>query len=403
MKVLQINTTANSGSHGRIAEDIGRLVIERGGESIIAYARTVNESKSELIKIGNKLDLAFHLVKTRLFDRHGFGSYGATKALVRKIDDLDPDIIHFHNLHGYYLNIQVLFDYLKKRTKPLVWTFHDCWPFTGHCCHFEHVSCNKWKSQCFDCPLTSAYPISWFADNSRKNFQQKKELFSGMKNMILVSPSEWLARFLEKSFLSEYKIKVINNGVDIDNFKPVSSHAIKEKYKIDRKYIIGVAGTWTKNKGLGDFIKLRSILDKEIEIVLVGLTGKHMKQAGHEIKGISRTENIGELAALYSGAQAFINPTYVDNFPSVNIESLACGTPVITYKTGGSPESVDDNTGIVVEKGNIRELHNAIWEIINNSDRYSATVCRESALRNFSAKDRFEEYLELYYECLVKE
>lgn len=400
MKVVQINTTANSGSHGRIAEEIGRLLLEKGHKSYIAYGRTANYSDSQLIKIGGKTDLAMHLIKTRLFDNHGFGSKNPTKKLMNEIERLNPDIIHLHNLHGYYLNIQLLFEYLKYSERPVIWTLHDCWSFTGHCAHFEAVNCWKWKDFCNKCPLKNVYPASWIFDNSKKNFTRKKDLLIGLKNMTLVSPSQWLAKHLKNSFLSTYDIKIINNGVDLEKFKPRDSQEIRNTYNLNDNYVVGVASIWTERKGLKDFIKLRKIVDPQIDIVLVGLTKKQIKSLPHTVKAISRTESTSELASIYSGASAFINPTYIDNFPSVNIEALACGTPVITYNTGGSPESITPQTGVVVDKEDIPGLNNSIRKIMQSDDLYSKEYCRNLAVSKYSAGERFGDYLALYEEVI---
>ena len=400
MKVLQINVSANSGSHGRIADEIGGLLIERGHDNIIAYGRTANNSKSTLIKIGSSLDLALHLVKTRLFDLHGFGSSRSTHILTKQIEAINPDLIHLHNLHGYYLNIEALFTHLKNWNKPVVWTFHDCWPFTGHCSHFMHVNCNKWHEECCECPNTQRYPKSWLIDNSKWNYRKKKQLFTGLEKMVLVSPSVWLAEQLKNSFLKKYEIRVINNGVDLDKFKPVDNEAIKFRYGLNKKYILGVASIWTKRKGLDDFLDLRKRLDPGIEIVLVGLKKSQTKSLPEGITGIFRTENINVLAGLYTGAEVFVNPTYVDNFPMVNIESLACGTPVITYNTGGSSEAIDFKTGKVVEKGDISTLHKSIIGMLNSKELYSSAQCRDWAYRKFSAQERFNDYICLYNELL---
>lgn len=233
------------------------------------------------------------------------------------------------------------------------------------------------------------------------NYRRKKEIFMGVKNMVLVSPSEWLAGHLRNSFLSGYDIRVINNGVDLQKFRPVDAEEVRVKYGLKKNYILGVASIWSDRKGLSDFIGLRKILEPEIEIVLVGLTKSQAKLLPSGMKSVSRTENTDELAAIYSGAKVFINPTHIDNFPSVNIEALACGTPVITYNTGGSPESVGIETGRVVEKSNIKELHNSIGIVINSNELYSSAQCHDQALRKFSARERFGDYLSLYDERLL--
>lgn len=400
MKILQINATVNSGSDGRISEEIGRLLISGGHKSFIAYGRSALNSYSHLIKIGNRADQASHLLKSRLFDRHGFGSVNSTITLIRSIREIDPDVIHLHNLHGYYLNVKVLFQYLKVCKKPIVWTLHDCWPFTGHCSHFEHFSCEKWKKGCFDCPNLAGYPGSIFLDNSRLNFKNKKELFTGVPDMILISPSEWLAGLMKDSFLFNNEIRVINNGIALDKFRPLGHQTVKEKFQLNNKYILGVASKWTVSKGLSDFNGLRKSLDPEIDIVLVGMKQKQIKNLNPSIKCIPRTEDMEELASIYSLAEVYVNPTYADNFPSTNIEALACGTPVVTYNTGGCDETISPQCGISVPKGDIASLHNSILEIIAKGKHNYRKPCRERAEKLFNKDDRFSDYIRLYRELV---
>lgn len=398
--ILQINTVINAGSTGRIAEEIGNEIIQRGFNSYVAFGRGNMRSISNLIKTETIFGEGVHLLKSRLFDLHGFGSTGATRRLVCKVKEIDPDIVHLHNLHGFYLHVGLLFDYLKTYKKPTIWTFHDCWPFTGHCAHFDSVSCFKWQTQCETCPMKQGYPKSWLIDNSKNNYIRKKELFTGLPKIILVSPSQWLADHLHKSFLSDYDTRVIYNGVDLSKFKPTDPSAVNKKFGITRKYILGVAGIWNSRKGLEDFIKLRVLLTRDLDIVLAGLTPGQIRMLPAGIVGIRKTDSIEELAALYSGAEVFVNPTYVDNFPTVNIESLACGTPVITYNTGGSPEAVDDCTGVILKKGDIAGITMAIDTVIQSTDRFSSRLCRERAELMFSATDRYQDYIKLYEELI---
>lgn len=400
MIVLQINISVNSGSHGRIAEEIGSATIKYGHRSFIAASITNGTSRSEVIKIGSKVDRNLHGLKTRLFDKHGFGSSIPTRNLVTSINKIDPDLIHLHNIHGYYLHIGILFNFLIEINKPVIWTLHDCWPFTGHCAHFQDVNCEKWKTQCHHCPLTGGYPASWFFDNSFNNYNNKKRIFTGLKNLTIVSPSQWLKDHLLESFLSDYEIRVINNGIDLEKFKPNKLEEVQNKYHLYKPYILGVANVWTRKKGLNDFTKLRALLDRRMDIVLLGLNKTQIRYLPDGMTGLTRTENTEELAALYSGADAFVNPTYVDNFPSVNIEALACGTPVITYKTGGSPEAIDDNTGIIVEKGDILGLKDAISAILSSEDRYTPERCRNRAEKYFSSEKMCRDYLNLYEQVL---
>lgn len=397
MKLLQINTTVNSGSTGRIAEDIGITLLEAGHESFIAAANTDRPSRSALVPIGNATDRNLHGLKTRLLDLHGFGSKAATRKFVLQLKKINPDIIHLHNIHGYYLNVEILFNGLKTLQKPIVWTFHDCWPFTGHCSNFESVGCFKWQTECNHCPNIKAYPASWGFDNSKNNFYRKKSLFTGLKQLTIVTPSQWLADHVENSFLREYPIHMINNGVDLNVFKTSESSHIKDKYGIsDKRLILGVANTWKKRKALFDFVELSKNVDDQTQVMLVGVEANISSALPENIIALSRTENIDELAALYSAADVFVNPTYADNFPTTNIEALACGTPVITYNTGGSPEAIDEHTGIVVAKGDVRNLKTNIEVVLNKGKDYYRAACRARAEKLYNKDDRFQDYISLF-------
>lgn len=394
--VLQINSVVNFLSTGRIVEEIGQEAIRNGWNSVIAYGRYMRPSQSKLIKIGTDLDLAEHLIQTRLFDRHGLSSKSATYKLIDQIKILQPDVIHLHNLHGYYISIEILFKYLSTIETPIVWTLHDCWPFTGHCSHFEQVSCEKWKTLCFKCPQKSKYPASFWVDRSQKNYLQKKNLFNSLKKLSLVPVSDWLASTLNQSFLSGNKINVIKNGIDLEVFNPSNASInVREIYNLSNEFIIlGVASSWSNNKGLKEFVKLSE--NNNWKIVLIGLTYQQKKHLPDSIIKISKTENLSELISFYTAADVFLNPTYQDTFPTVNLEALACGTPVITYSTGGSPEVLDENTGIVVEKGNFQELIEAIETVRSNGKIFYSNYCRERAEKNYNKNERYLEYLKLY-------
>jgi putative colanic acid biosynthesis glycosyltransferase len=402
-KILQINSVVNSGSTGRIAEEIGQTAMAAGWKSYIAYGRNDRPSQSELIKIGNDWDIKMHGLQTRLFDKHGLGSRSATIELIGKIKEISPDIIHLHNIHGYYINIEILIQYLKEINTPVVWTFHDCWPFTGHCTHFTYVGCEKWKTQCFECPQKTEYPASWLVDRSEKNFYLKKELFTSLFNLTLVPVSNWLSGILKESFLQGYPIKLIHNGINTDVFKPSTSRYFRSKHGLEHKFLLlGVASVWSPRKGLKDFFELSKHLNSDYQIVLVGLSRKQIEQLPNNILGIERTESVEELAEVYASCDVYVNPTYEDNFPTTNLESLACGTPVITYKTGGSPEAIDELTGIVVEQGNIAKLIDAFEMVKNKGKQYYSDACVNRAHRLYKKEDRFKDYLKLYEELLSK-
>lgn len=398
-KLIQINETVSVGSTGRIAAQIGNVAITQGWNSYIAYGRESKMCDSNLIKVGSIPGILWHVFQTRVLDRHGLSSTCATKNLVKKIDAIKPDIIHLHNIHGYYLNYEVLFQYLAFVNKPIVWTLHDCWSITGHCSFFEGVGCEKWKTGCGNCPYLKDYPRSFFFDRSLKNYKQKRQAFTKPKNITLVPVSNWLGDLVKQSFLKDSPIKVIHNGTDLEAFKP-QGNDIRKKYSIDsgKNIVLGVASVWHERKGLIDFIKLASY-DK-LQVILVGVTDEIKNQLPRNIIAISRTNSQQDLAELYTCADVFVNPTYDDNFPTTNIEALACGTPVITYNTGGSSEAVDSETGIVVEKGDVQGIVEAIKQLSNKDRTALRDACRNRAIRLYNKNDRFQDYINLYKELL---
>ena len=393
--LLQINVTANWGSHGRIAENIGELAMEHGWESHIAYGRYANKSKSEIYKIGSAIDIYNHVLQTRVFDRHGLASKQATRRLMEYIDSVAPDIIHLHNIHGYYLNYPLLFEYLQKSEIPVVWTLHDCWAFTGHCAYFDYINCDRWKFHCHHCPALSQYPHSSLFDRSSDNFNDKCKWFTSLKNMTIVPVSDWLASKVRQSFLSRYPIQVIHNGVDTSTFNYQSVK--KEDFGFQDKFIVlGVASVWDDRKGLADFLKLRNVLPEEYAIILIGLTNKQIKKLPQGILGISRTNRVKELAEYYSLADVYVNPTWEDNFPTTNLEAQACGTPVITYRTGGSIEAIYKGTGYIVEQGDIPAIVSIITKIKGTGKIPYMHTCRDHIVKNFEKSNTYQQYLYLY-------
>lgn len=386
--LLQINVTANWGSTGKIAEQIGMKAKAVGWDCYMACGRNSNPSQLQVIKVGNKPTVLWHYAENRLLDNEGLASRWATRQLVKQIEAIKPDVIQLHNIHDHWLNYRILFEYLNATDIPVVWTFHDCWAFTGHCPHFVTVNCEKWKTGCFECPLNNS-----LVDRSQRNFQLKKQLFSANKNLHVVTVSQWLHDFVKQSFLSDKDVSVIHNGIDLNVFRPNGG-------KSNGKFqILGVSSVWHQSKGLYDFYKLRESLDVgQFDITLVGLKPEQIQQLPEGIKGIERTNSVQELAALYSQAHVLVNPTYADSFPTVNLEALACGTPVITYRTGGSPEAVDEKTGIVVEQGDVYALVSAICHLKEHP--LSADDCRKRAEACFDKDRCFEKYVELYEELV---
>jgi len=371
-------------STGKITEDISKVAIRNGWDTYVAYGRFAKSSVSQQFRIGSQWDTYIHYLQHRLFDKEGLASRKATRVLIQQIQEIAPDIIHLHNIHDHYLNYPFLFEFLASIDTPVVWTQHDCWAFTGGCMYFDMLNCGEWKSGCKCCPEKRAL----FGNRSKEQFRLKKECFAEIKNLTFVSVSDWLKGLFEESVQKNRRIETIHNGVDLQTFRPICA-------KSDKQFkILGVAAVWDKRKGLDDFLKLREMLPKDYKITLVGLTQKQVNVLPDGITGITRTTNVDELIQLYSNANVFVNPTYSDNFPTTNIEALACGTPVITYKTGGSPEAVDDMTGIVIEQGNIDGLVNAIIQMKNNPLLSSA--CRKRAEMCFDKDKCYEKYIRLY-------
>lgn len=366
MRILLINETCGIGSHGRICKDIADKYSSEGHEVKIAYGRLTQvpaDCKKYAIRIGNSINVCTHALYTRLTDRHGFGSKNATKKFIKWAEKFNPDLVWLHNIHGYYINVEILFQWIKSRSDMEVkWTLHDCWPFTGHCVHFLVPHCFKWKKQCYDCPERRHYPQSFFWDNSIQNYRRKRNAFTGVKRLSVITPSKWLKNLVEESFLKEYKVEVQYNEIDRKDFRPVSSD-LRKKYRIEKKIVIlGVANRWTERKGMKDLVKLSEMLDyKNYKIVLIGVNKRQkMILSSRNIIAIERTENKMELAEWYSAADIFVNPTYEDNFPTVNLEAEACGTPVITYDIGGCRETIKLQNSKCVQRGNIEEIHNWI-------------------------------------------
>ncbi|MBY0245759.1 MAG: glycosyltransferase [Sphingobacteriaceae bacterium] len=356
MKVLQVNSVCGVGSTGRIITDMHDYLLNLGVDCHIAYGRGEAINCDESIRIGSEIDNYFHVFMTRIFDNHGLGSSSATRKFINQIKEIDPDIIHLHNIHGYYINMKLLFEYLRLSGKKIFWTLHDCWSFTGHCSHFDFINCEKWKVLCQSCPQSKQYPASYIADNSKNNYLFKKDIFTNIPNLTLITPSNWLADLVKQSYLGGYPVEVIPNGIDLNVFRNRESD-FRIKYNLLDKFIIlGVASPWSSRKGFADFLELAKLLPSNYHIVMVGINSTQVKCLPKNITGIFRTDNTIELAEIYSTSNIFFNPTYEDNYPTVNLEAIACNLPVITYNTGGSPEIIDENCGYVVTKKDFNDV-----------------------------------------------
>ncbi len=407
-KVLLVNTVCGTGSVGRLVAGLYHTLEEHGYECLVAYGRGEAPSDIRAYRIGTDTDVYIHGAMSRLYDRHGFYSRRATQDFVSMIKEYDPDIIHLHNLHGYYLNIEVLFAYLKKCGKKIIWTLHDCWSFTGHCSHFEYIGCMKWQSGCFKCEQLKEYPKSFGMDSSIQNYKDKKDLFTGIGDLTIVTPSEWLKDKVQQSFLREYPVVVVPTGIDLTQFYPYTEtltddnliYRIKNRLSLRNKTIIlGVANPWRERKGLLQFHLLAKTLSDRYAIILVGLNDKQIADLPDGVTGLSRTDSPEELAALYSMADVYVNLTLEDTFPTTNLEALACGTPVVTYKAGGSPESIDETCGETVDRNSVQGVVAAIEKIMSSKgENYTVEKCLRRA-QLYSKEYRFLEYIQLVYEA----
>lgn len=364
MKVLLINSVCGIRSTGRIVADLADQFMADGHECRIAYGREETTQKYQSISypIGTKWEVYINAARARIMDNEGFNAKRETAKFLKWAEDYNPDLLWLHNLHGYYIHVGMLFEWIKSRPNMQVrWTLHDCWAFTGHCAHFDYVKCGQWKDGCKACVQKREYPASLWRDACVKNYANKKQAFCGVKNMTLITPSQWLADLVKQSFLKDYPVQVVHNTIDTDAFRPTPSD-FRQRYGLeDKKLLLGVATSWSDRKGLQDFVKLSQRLDGEYQIVLVGLTQKQIRNMPENILCLPRTNSKKELAQIYTAADVFLNFTYEDTFPTVNLEAEACGTPVICYNTGGCAETLVRQDSKVV--GSLEEAINAIYSI----------------------------------------
>lgn len=396
MKIIQINITNNIGSTGKIMNDLDNVINEYGyqGYKICAYSTVYQEKNLYCTNKGKYIyPLRKDILISRLTGIMGHRYKKTTQKLVKWVDELSPDIIHLHNIHGDWLNLEVLFDYIRKNKIPVIWTLHDCWAFTGRCSHFEMCGCEKWKTGCYACNNKNVYPITYLFDFSKELWEEKKKMFENL-DLHIVVPSNWLGNYVAESFFKEYPITVINNGINTDIYHHSN---IRSKYisGCDKKIILGVANSWTARKGFDDFIQLSKKLDSNIyQIVMVGLNSKQLNQIPNNVIGIERTDNQEELVELYSSADVYINPTYQDNYPTTNLEAMACGTLTLTYKTGGSPESIISSE-YVFEQGDIEGLYNSIISVCEKKP-YTSEFLQSYSKNKFDKKVAFLKYINLY-------
>ena len=408
-KILLVNTVYGRGSVGRILGDLYRCGETSGYETYAAFSRSDVPTGMRGVRIGNVGDLAGHVAMDLLADRGGFGSSAVTKRFLQWVDTVQPDLIHLHNIHGFYLQVEVLFRYLKERGIPVVWTFHDCWPITGHCAYFEAAGCEKWKADagCHNCPQhLQAYPYSVW-DYSRKGYERKCAAFTGVPRLTIVTPSVWLKNIVGESFLKEYPVEVIPNGIDLNIFRPCRGAA--EKPAGGRRLILGVANVWTKRKGYEMLLHLAKKLPDDEVLCLVGVSGRQKRKLESEYRGkvlpVTHTDSVEELAGLYNAADVFVNPTFEDNFPTTNLEALACGTPVVTASVGGSTEMLTSGGCVLTDVGDSfapgdeEGMERAVQRVLVRGKGAFTQRCAAQG-RQYDRQKSYERYLALYERVL---
>lgn len=378
-RLLQINTVATGTSTAAIMTAVDTEARKQGWSTAIAYGRgTIPPGQdTSYYRIGSGLSTALHGLKTRLTDGHGLGSRHATQRLLRFIRQFRPDVIYLHNIHGYYLHFPTLFDFLRRYNGKIIWHLHDCWSLTGHCAFYQSIGCDKWHTGgCDPCPNKHTYPSAW-TSRSGQNFTLKQAAFAGLRNLTLVAVSDYLAGEIKKSFLRDYPIVTIRNGVDTGVFKPSAPKRPKT--------VLGVANIWTHEKGIDDFIRLRQLLPDDYEIILAGRTpnrwmsfrgGKSLIYNNIHLKGY--ISDSLELAELYSSASVYVSLSRQEGFQTSKIEALACGTAVIGYDICGEAEGFTPEVSTFVPAGDIDAIAKAI--LANNTSAYH---CRRYATAHF--------------------
>lgn len=396
MHVIFINL-GNFGSTGNIILDLANALEKEGNIGTICCPSSRTNRKKNIknqIFIGSRLGRNIHLLLGKLTGLHGLFSIMDTYIFLKKIDRINPDVIHLHNLHDCYINLPILFHYLKKSKANIIWTLHDCWSITGSCTHFSMIGCEKWKYGCVDCPQINVYPSS-LIDQSKVMWRLKKKLFTGIEHMTLVEPSNWLQSVIQQSFMSHYNTKTIFNGVNLVVFKKTKSN-FRAQYSLENKNIVlGVAFSWSSKKGLDIFIRLAKDLPESYQIILVGVTPQIKVNLPNNIISIAQTSNQLELAQIYSASDVFVNPTREEVLGLTNIEALACGTPVVTFNAGGSPECLDDKSGYIIEIDDYISLKEKIMDVCLYHP-FSEQNCRKRA-ELFNYNSMINQYLKLYH------
>ena len=401
MNVLQLNTCSGVKSTGRIAADLARMLHARGDECRIGYGEepVPEDCRAFSFPVCGPFERKAYSQLRKLADAEGLGGQLGTRRLIRQMEADPPDVVHLHNVHGCYLHLPMLFDYLKRADLPVVWTLHDCWSFTGHCAYFDYAGCVRWRDGCDHCPQLRSYPVCYGLDGSKRNYQWKQKLFTGLNRLTLVTPCEWLMENVRASFWGNQPARVIYNGVDLDRFRPAPSD-LRAKHGITAPYLLlAVAAQWDERKGLRYLLEAAEQLGPAYQLAVLGLSQSQREALPQGVLGLPATGSVDELCQWYSAADVFCNPTLEDNMPLVNLEALACGTPVTVFATGGCVECVDDAVGAVTPKADVPAFCEAVRRVAAAKPALAA-ACLERA-RRFDKNACYQAYLSLYREVLA--
>jgi glycosyltransferase involved in cell wall biosynthesis len=393
-KIAFINTVC-TGSHGRLITDLRKAAEKHKFDTKVAFGR--GRATPDDMRIGSKVDVLSHVAITRIFDAHGAGSRRATSAFLGALSEFGPDIIHLHNAHGYYLHLETLFSYIRQRRINTLWTLHDCWAFTGHCSHFIRAGCERYQSGCHDCPLKKEYPASLLFDASKKNWQNKKKILQGIETLKIICPSAWLDHIVGQSFLKDIPRTVISNGVDLSLFVPKRDASLRGRFGIPQEQImlLAVASPFDRRKGYDDLIELARHLSGKASLVMVGLSKKQMRRLPSNIHGMLKTDGPEDLVRLYGEADCFLNASHEETYPTVNMEALACGTPVAAYDIGGCTEQVTPEVGLLAPCGDIGALKDAALRLAHDKKSMSA-ACSARAEQFFDREKAISAYISEY-------
>ena len=401
MKILLINAVSGIRSTGRICADLADYLNQHGDAGYIAYSYGLPYEHS--YRIGGVLEQKLHGFLSRLFGLQGYYSTWGTRKLISYIEALRPDAVHLHNLHGNYINLKLLLTYLADNDIPTVVTLHDCWFYTGKCCHYTVDNCFKWRSECHDCPRLHKDNPSWLLDRTRKMHRDKKTLFARLPRLAVIGVSDWITQEARQSLLaSATMVTRIYNWIDFDLFQPVNTDSQRRKLGLDDKFLVlGVASSWSKDKGLDQFIALAGRLPQTMAMLLVGSLPPAVQLPANIIH-IQETHDTRELIAYYSLADVFVNLSLEETFGKTAAEALACGTPVIAYRSTANPELIGDGCGHVVEPDSVAGLDAALEKVRQNGKAHYTDKCIAFASANFNKNDRLADHVTLYQELIKR-